>query len=113
MSDRVRVQRIDTLKTVRPYYRRASAKPQLARIRIPALVLNARNDPFLPAAAPGVLGAEFAWCYRPCDELAGDGLNVVPLGGRQVGLYVLDVSGHGVAAAPGTARRSGGAVQPV
>jgi sigma-B regulation protein RsbU (phosphoserine phosphatase) len=54
---------------------------------------------FLPAAAPEVPGVEFAWCYRPCDELAGDGLNVVPLGGGQVGLYVLDVSGHGVAAA--------------
>jgi sigma-B regulation protein RsbU (phosphoserine phosphatase) len=54
---------------------------------------------FLPAAVPGVPGAEFAWCYRPCDELAGDGLNVVPLGGGKVGLYVLDVSGHGVAAA--------------
>jgi len=36
------------------YYARASAKPQLARIRVPALVLNARNDPFLPASAlPG------------------------------------------------------------
>ncbi len=33
------------------YYARASAGPQLARIRIPALVLNARNDPFLPASA--------------------------------------------------------------
>ncbi len=33
------------------YYARASAGPQLDRIRIPALVLNARNDPFLPAAA--------------------------------------------------------------
>jgi sigma-B regulation protein RsbU (phosphoserine phosphatase) len=54
---------------------------------------------FLPVAAPRVPGAEFAWCYRPCDELAGDGLNVVPLGGGKVGLYVLDVSGHGVAAA--------------
>ncbi len=30
------------------YYTRASAKPQLQRIRIPALVLNARNDPFVP-----------------------------------------------------------------
>jgi uncharacterized protein len=30
------------------YWTRASAKPQLARIRIPALVLNARNDPFVP-----------------------------------------------------------------
>jgi uncharacterized protein len=33
------------------YYARASAKAQLARIRIPALVLNARNDPFLPGEA--------------------------------------------------------------
>jgi len=31
------------------YYARASAKPHLHRIRIPALVLNARNDPFVPA----------------------------------------------------------------
>jgi hypothetical protein len=33
------------------YWRRASAKPQLARIRIPALLVNARNDPFVPAAS--------------------------------------------------------------
>lgn len=33
------------------YWARASAKPQLARIRIPALALNARNDPFVPAAS--------------------------------------------------------------
>jgi predicted alpha/beta-fold hydrolase len=32
------------------YWARASAKPQLQRIRIPALVLNARNDPFVPAS---------------------------------------------------------------
>lgn len=41
------------------YWSRASAKPQLSRIRIPALVLNARNDPFVPAAslpAPGQVG---------------------------------------------------------
>ena len=33
------------------YYARASAGPSLACIRIPALVVNARNDPFMPAAA--------------------------------------------------------------
>ena len=33
------------------YWTRASAKPHLARIRIPALVLNAGNDPFVPAAS--------------------------------------------------------------
>jgi predicted alpha/beta-fold hydrolase len=33
------------------YWSRASAKPHLERLRIPALVLNARNDPFVPAAS--------------------------------------------------------------
>ena len=33
------------------YWSRCSAKPHLHRIRIPALVLNPRNDPFVPAAS--------------------------------------------------------------
>ena len=33
------------------YWSRGSAKPYLAAIRVPALVLNARNDPFVPAAS--------------------------------------------------------------
>jgi len=33
------------------YWKRASAKPHLHRIRIPALALNAGNDPFVPAAS--------------------------------------------------------------
>ena len=42
------------------YWTRCSAKPHLDRIRIPALVLNARNDPFVPAASlprPDEVGA--------------------------------------------------------
>jgi predicted alpha/beta-fold hydrolase len=36
------------------YWTRASSKPGLKNIRVPTLVINARNDPFLPAAAlPG------------------------------------------------------------
>ena len=31
------------------YWTRASAKPVLAGVRVPTLLLNARNDPFLPA----------------------------------------------------------------
>ena len=54
---------------------------------------------FLPHDLPGVAGLDFAWVYQPCDELAGDGLNVVQLGDGQVGLFILDVSGHGVASA--------------
>jgi uncharacterized protein len=33
------------------YWTRASAKPWLARIAVPTLVLNARDDPFLPESA--------------------------------------------------------------
>ncbi len=33
------------------YWLRASSKPLLARIAVPTLILNARNDPFLPADA--------------------------------------------------------------
>ena len=38
-------------KNTDDYWLRASAKPHLARIRVPALVLNARNDPFVPATS--------------------------------------------------------------
>ena len=33
------------------YWARGSAKPHLRRLGVPALVLNARNDPFVPAAS--------------------------------------------------------------
>jgi phosphoserine phosphatase RsbU/P len=57
------------------------------------------QETFLPREVAHVPGIDFAWVYRPCDELAGDGLNVIPLGDGNVGLYILDVSGHGVASA--------------
>ena len=53
----------------------------------------------LPRKAPDMPQLEIAWTYRPCDELAGDTLNIIPLNKNQVGLYLLDVSGHGVPAA--------------
>jgi predicted alpha/beta-fold hydrolase len=39
------------------YWARASAKPHLQRLRIPALLVHARNDPFVPIASipPAVL----------------------------------------------------------
>ena len=54
---------------------------------------------FLPREVPRIPGVDFAWVCRPCDELAGDGLNVIPLGDGKVGIYILDVVGHGVASA--------------
>jgi len=38
------------------YWARSSSAAWLARIRIPTLVLNARNDPFMPASALDALG---------------------------------------------------------
>ena len=54
---------------------------------------------FLPRPSPPLSGARCAWHYRPCDELAGDGLNAFPLDARRSALYVFDVCGHGVASA--------------
>ncbi len=49
------------------YWRRASSKPHLRSIRLPALVINARNDPFLPAwalPAPGEISPG-VWLEQP------------------------------------------------
>ena len=50
----------------------------------------------LPSAMPQTPAAEFAWAFVPCDELAGDIFNVFMLDDHHVGMYLLDVSGHGV-----------------
>ena len=54
---------------------------------------------YLPSTLPPTDRAQFAWAYRPCDELAGDIFNVVQIDDRHVGMYVVDVSGHGVPSA--------------
>ena len=53
----------------------------------------------LPTQLPVCEKANFAWKYVPCDELAGDTLNLFYLDEDHIGLYLLDVSGHGVPAA--------------
>jgi sigma-B regulation protein RsbU (phosphoserine phosphatase) len=54
---------------------------------------------FLPPEVVEAEGLRFAWRYVPCDELAGDTLGIVPLDDTHVGVYVVDVSGHGVPSA--------------
>jgi sigma-B regulation protein RsbU (phosphoserine phosphatase) len=53
----------------------------------------------LPVTITDVPGYEFGWRFKPSAWLAGDILNVFRLDDRFVGVYLLDVSGHGVAAA--------------
>jgi len=57
------------------------------------------QEAFLPPELPRLPGVKASWIFRPCEELAGDMLNVFPLDDAHLGLYLLDVSGHGVAAA--------------
>jgi len=50
----------------------------------------------LPADDVAIPGTSIAWRYVPCQSLAGDFLNVFPLDDDHAGLFVVDVSGHGV-----------------
>jgi len=50
----------------------------------------------LPADDVVIPTADVAWKYVPCQSLAGDFLNVFQLDEEHVGLFVVDVSGHGV-----------------
>ena len=53
----------------------------------------------LPAEGLTLPGVQFAWQFTPCDELAGDFLNLFALDERHVAMFVVDVSGHGAASA--------------
>jgi predicted alpha/beta-fold hydrolase len=51
------------------YWRRASSKPWLRAVGVPVLVLNARNDPFIPAASLATRGevSEHVLLEQPSD----------------------------------------------
>jgi hypothetical protein len=59
------------------YWARASAKPHLHRIRIPALVLNALNDPSCPACLPH---ASDAGPFVTCGSRATAAMSAFPAG---------------------------------
>jgi predicted alpha/beta-fold hydrolase len=70
-------------KSTEDYWGRASAKPHLHTIRIPALVVNARNDPFVPA-----------WCL-PSQADVGDCVTLwQPAHGGHVGFPQGRLPGH-------------------
>ncbi len=80
-------------------HRNAELEASNARMRQDLEAAAKIQAAFLPKALPALPGLNFAWSYQPCEALAGDFLNVCPLDDAHVGVYVLDVSGHGVAAA--------------
>lgn len=48
-------------KGVQDYWKRASAKPGLRSVHLPALLLNARNDPFVPASSLPTVNDISSW----------------------------------------------------
>lgn len=69
------------------------------RMKIDLAAAAAVQRTLLPSTLPSTPGADIEWRYVPCDELAGDILNIIRLDEQHLGVYVLDVSGHGVQAA--------------
>lgn len=71
------------------YWLRASAKPGLIDVRVPALVLNARNDPFLPG-----------WALPTQTEVSSTVTLDFPADGGHVGFFSspsnIPFSGHGL-----------------
>jgi PAS domain S-box-containing protein len=73
---------------------RAANERMKAELDAAAIVQRALLPGTLPEAGP----VRIAWRFRPSGELAGDLLDVFRLDEGRIGFYVLDVTGHGVAA---------------
>lgn len=69
------------------------------RMRSELQIASDIQKSLLPDKSPFLKGLKTSWIFEPCDELGGDSLNVFALDESHVGLYVLDVAGHGVPAA--------------
>ncbi|MBI9019322.1 MAG: SpoIIE family protein phosphatase [Phycisphaerae bacterium] len=76
-----------------------SLKEANAKLKRDLLAAAELQQDQLPKKLPDCKKYRFAWRFRPCQELAGDTLNILPLDDRHIAVYVLDVSGHGVRAA--------------
>jgi len=70
-------------KNTEDYWARGSAKPRLPEIQIPALVVNALNDPFVPA-----------WCLPSPSEVGRHVTLWQPAGGGHVGFTYGRMPGH-------------------
>ncbi len=98
------IARVDTHPTIQRLQRdlarrNADLREANERMKYDLLAAARVQRSLLPHALPASERARFEWKYQPCDELAGDSLGIFSFDDRHVGLYVLDVAGHGVPAA--------------
>lgn len=69
------------------------------RIKSDLEAAAAMQQSLLPPASGEQKGLKYSSIYKPCEEIGGDLFNMVPLGKTHMGIYIFDVSGHGVPAA--------------
>ena len=81
--DRLFTAPLHGFRSTEDYWSRASAKPHLTRVRLPALLVNALNDPFVPA-----------WSLPRQDEVGPDVTLWQPEHGGHVGLTQGGWPGH-------------------
>jgi sigma-B regulation protein RsbU (phosphoserine phosphatase) len=88
----------------------ASAEKQLRSLNNELIEKDQRIDIDLKAAAEiqksllpqntfVVENLEIAWKFEPCEHMGGDIFNIFQIDSEHFGIYMLDVSGHGVPAA--------------
>lgn len=53
----------------------------------------------LPSRKKMFPGIKYSWNYKPSDRIGGDFFNIFDLDENHIGVYIFDVSGHGVPAA--------------
>lgn len=57
------------------------------------------QETLLPKSLDKIKGVKASWRFHPSNIVAGDLFNIVPLSQDHYGIYMLDVSGHGVSSA--------------
>ncbi|MHC4608239.1 MAG: PP2C family protein-serine/threonine phosphatase, partial [Planctomycetota bacterium] len=72
---------------------------EAAELRHSVEVASQRQRRLLPARAPDIDGCAFGLGYRPCQTVGGDFYDFVEIPEGKLGVFIGDVSGHGVEAA--------------
>lgn len=71
---------------------------QNAKLRADLLMARRLQCSLLPKNQLNTDKIDFSFIYKPCETLGGDFLDIYQIDAEHIGVYIADVSGHGVAA---------------
>ena len=71
---------------------------QNAKLRADLSMARRLQCSLLPNSQLNTDKIDFSFIYRPCETLGGDFLDIYQIDDTHIGVYIADVSGHGVAA---------------